>query len=198
MRTTQVAVHNHHRPEGGGAAPNHQEGLEPRQDIPLGGSQTVAPEVVREISPARATPGSRPADLARQPFGEPLLHVVAHAAVAEAVAALAERVQPAAPVLRPLAQRARARRDLGVVLRLQRARLADRPGPGAGVTSDGFWGLPRLWALRCDPPFRRSRRPGPPRAPPGPPDPRAPIPATWARCLTVTQRLPVTRCFPVN
>ena len=53
--------------EGRGAAPNPQEGLEPRRDIRLVGSPTVAPGVVREISPALVTPGGRPEDLVQDP-----------------------------------------------------------------------------------------------------------------------------------
>ena len=50
---------------GAGADPNHPGGLEAPPDIPLRGSPTVAPEVVTETSPAQATPGSPPEDLAQ-------------------------------------------------------------------------------------------------------------------------------------
>ena len=53
--------------EGRGAAPSLPGDLEPRPDIPLRGSQTVALEAVREISPALVTPGSLPEDLAQDP-----------------------------------------------------------------------------------------------------------------------------------
>ena len=53
--------------EGHGAGPglNPPGDLEPRQDIPLRGSQTAGPEVVRETSQVRATPGNPREDLAQ-------------------------------------------------------------------------------------------------------------------------------------
>ena len=49
---------------GAGPSLNHPGGLEVLPDIPRRESQTAAPEVVRETSPAPATPGSRPGDRA--------------------------------------------------------------------------------------------------------------------------------------